>query len=279
MSSGMKETIKRAAPWRARRFARRAAADLASLPRRLCAEGPLPWRVLHDSGGGDYHQIGRALLAEIVRMTGAAPTASVLDVGCGDGRCALAFADWLAPEGRYLGFDVSRRAVAFCRRTLSARRPDFRFEHADVFNGEYNAGGRLLARDFVFPLEDEGADLVVATSVFTHLLPDDAGPYFKEIARVLRPDGVAFVTAFIVDAAAAARLAAGRSPYAMTRLAGGVWATDVDAPEAGTGYDESRFLALAAHAGLESRDIRRGYWSEGDAGWNHQDALVLRRAR
>lgn len=278
MTGDLKETFKRAAPWRARRFVRRAVADIASIPRRFGAEGPLPWRILHDSGGGDYHHVGRALFAEIIRMTGARADASVLDIGCGDGRCALAFADWLAPEGRYLGFDVSRHAIEFCRRTVGARRPDFRFAHADVVNGEYNPGGRLAGSDYVFPLEDERADLAVATSVFTHLLPDDAGPYFKEIARVLRPDGVAFVTAFIVDSAAAARLAAGASPYRMSRLGGGVWATDVSAPEAGTGYDEARILALTAQAGLAPVEIRRGYWSDGATGWNHQDAIILKRA-
>ena len=91
-------------------------------------------------------------------------------------------------------------------------------------------------------------------------------------------DGAAFLTAFLVDEAAAQRLDEGVAPYPMARLGNGLWATDVRAPEAGTGHDEGAFLALARASGLVAKEIRRGYWSAAAAGWNHQDAIVLQRA-
>jgi predicted SAM-dependent methyltransferase len=41
--------------------------------------------------------------------------------------------------------------------------------------------------------------LVTALSVWTHLNEADARFYFKEISRVLKPDGKAIVTFFLLD--------------------------------------------------------------------------------
>ena len=41
--------------------------------------------------------------------------------------------------------------------------------------------------------------LVILTSVFTHMLPDEVENYLKEIARVLKPGGLCFSTFFLIN--------------------------------------------------------------------------------
>ena len=57
----------------------------------------------------------------------------------------------------------------------------------------------MLMSDVSIPLESGTADLIIAQSVFTHLLRADVVHYMKEFARLLRPSGLAFTTLFIVN--------------------------------------------------------------------------------
>jgi SAM-dependent methyltransferase len=277
-SARLKRWIKAGTPWPVRRFLRRLFSDLASIPARLKKDAPkAPWKLAHDSGGGDHAIVSRKLTAKILKATAAPKSAAVLDVGCGDGRVAAALAGHLDEAGSYVGFDVSRAAIKFCNKSAAASRPNFRFVHADIANREYNPVGKIKPCDYRFPVEPASRDLLIATSLFTHLLPDDVTAYFREIARVLKKDGVAYVTAYLIDDAARERLAAGAAPFVLAPLGDGVWATDVRAPEAGTGYDETLFLRFVEETGLRVRELKRGTWSHGGAGWDHQDVVLLTR--
>ena len=108
-----------------------------------------------------------------VPMTG---RAVVADFGCGCGRIAR----WLAPQvlgggGRFLGFDLNPRLAAWCAANLP---------------GEY-VRNRLRP-----PLDCAAAavDVLYAYSVLTHLREATAVAWLAEIARVLRPGGLALLT-------------------------------------------------------------------------------------
>ncbi len=86
------------------------------------------------------------------------------------------------------------------RRRYRHQPASFRFTHVDLANDTYNPNGQATAASFRFPSDDATFDLVIATSVFTHLLPDEMGNYLGEIGRVLAPGGRLFSTWFVVDA-------------------------------------------------------------------------------
>ena len=105
----------------------------------------------------------------------------------------------LDSTGRYEGFDIVEEGIAWCSEHISPRYPNFNFVHADIYNARYNPDGRIQSADFVFPYEDESFDFVLATSVFTHMLPGDVEHYLMEIVRVLRPAGRTLITFLLLN--------------------------------------------------------------------------------
>ncbi len=59
------------------------------------------------------------------------------------------------------------------------------------------AKGQLSASNYPFPCEDESVDFIIATSVFTHLGPEQVQHYLSEIFRTLRKGGRCFITYFV----------------------------------------------------------------------------------
>lgn len=95
----------------------------------------------------------------------------VLEVGCGMGE-GLNFLSRIVPGARMTGLDLSPKAVARATATLS-RGDALRFVHGD-------------AEDL--PFEDGSVDVLVNIES-SHTYPD-LGRFLREVARVLRPDGV-----------------------------------------------------------------------------------------
>lgn len=105
-----------------------------------------------------------------------AAAADVLDFGCGAGRIAR----WLAPDvvatgGSFTGSDLNRRLSGWCAANLP---------------------GRYLTNALRPPLAlpDGSIDVAYAHSVLTHLTEPVANAWLAELARVLRPGGVALLT-------------------------------------------------------------------------------------
>lgn len=122
------------------------------------------------------------------------PDSTVLEIGCGCGRNARCLLRHPFVS-RYTGFDVIVQNIAWCNQFLAPlAKAQASFLHYDIFSTEYNPGGRLHGVDLVFPCKHEGADLVIANSVFTHLLEPDARHYLSEIGRVLSRRGHALLS-------------------------------------------------------------------------------------
>jgi len=122
------------------------------------------------------------------------PGSTVLDIGCGCGRSARTLLRHPFVE-RYVGFDVIAENVQWCSRFLApASHGRAQFLHYDLYSAEYNPAAKLHASDLMFPCGDAGTHLVIAASVFTHLLEPDAAHYLREIGRTLAPRGHALLS-------------------------------------------------------------------------------------
>jgi SAM-dependent methyltransferase len=133
-----------------------------------------------DWGAGRYETAAAELapVAEaVVRQAGISAGEDVVDVACGTGNAALLAA---ARGARVVGVDGAGRLLEVARQRA-------RMEALAVDLRE----GDLLD----LPVDDEAADVVL--SVFGVIFAQDPAQALREIARVLRPEGRALITAWI----------------------------------------------------------------------------------
>ena len=239
----------------------------------------VPPRRLQFVGRGDFVATGDEFLGYFLDLAGLRPGHRVLDIGCGIGRMARPLAGFLDPDrGSYDGFDVDREGIGWCRRRYARRHPNFRFVRADLFNRRYHPGGAHRASEYRFPYDDASFDLVIATSVFTHLLEDEADHYLAESARVLAPGGRLFATFFVLDDVSRERIAAGVSGLPFLDPDQHLAVISEDMPEEAVAYDAAWIeQRLSAH-GLAATMLRPGTWSGRSDGTSLQDIVVAARA-
>jgi len=243
-----------------------------------------PRRLQYVGRGEDYEATGAFWRDRLVAEHGLRPDGSVLDVGCGVGRTAVALVPHLT-TGSYEGFDIVPQFIRWCRRSITSRHPNFRFELADVRNRQYNRSGGVPADRYQFPYADERFDVAFAASVFTHMRPIEIRRYMAEARRVLKPGGVLLTSVFAVDADVAELLAQGRTAFPLDHElrddAGfGFLAVDERVPEYCVGVQESDLMGFADELGLVADGpLRHGWWSgrAGTEGGAYQDLLVLRK--
>jgi SAM-dependent methyltransferase len=124
---------------------------------------------------------------------------SLLDIGSGQGRLAIGIQRRLPDIAEYMGIDVHRPSVTWCKKHIEGRSPRLRFSFLDVANARYNERGKTIDEQFRLPFEQASYDIVFAYSVFTHMTAEDVATYCKEIARVLKPGGRLFATVYVEE--------------------------------------------------------------------------------
>ena len=149
-----------------------------------------PSKLIKGHGGELFSQLGHKWVETFKLIADLKPDDTVLDVGCGPGRMALALAPYLEEKGRYEGFDIKPKDIAWCKREIEPRWSKSKFQLVDIKNEHYNPNGTISADKFKFPYKDNTFDFVFLTSVFTHLLPADLSNYLREVSRVLKAEDV-----------------------------------------------------------------------------------------
>ncbi len=134
----------------------------------------------------------------VISKLGCGPSSFLVDIGCGQGRLPIGLVLRL-DRLRYLGLDVSRPSIEWCKQHIESRHPSYAFEHVDLVNARYNPEGRALPPDFRLPVPNEAADVVYMWGVVTNMEPAHLPVYAREIARMLRPGGRLFMTANVED--------------------------------------------------------------------------------
>lgn len=234
----------------------------------------VPPRRLRFVGDGDFATIGGEFVGHLRTFAGLTPHSRVLDAGCGVGRLAIPLLDVLSPQGSYDGFDIVPRAIRWCDREIAPRHPRFRFTLVHLTNGAYRRGRAGSAATFRFPYPDASFDVVVATSLFTHLLPDEARNYVGEIGRVLAPGGRCLVTWFVRNAEAEALLLDDRAAIPMGHAYGDCLVLDPAVPEAAIAYPQAGIDAMYARAGLADVTLHPGAWCGRSTFTSGQDIVV-----
>jgi SAM-dependent methyltransferase len=122
----------------------------------------------------------------------------VLDVGCGQGRLPIGILRVIG-ELNYLGLDIDRGSIDWCRRRIESAHPTFRFALCNVHNERYNPKGDRLDENFQFDVPSESRDVIYLFSVFSHTTEQDMRIYLREFGRILALGGVVVFTTFVED--------------------------------------------------------------------------------
>ncbi len=125
---------------------------------------------------------------------------AVFDFGCGCGRQARQMMQQKAPPRRYVGIDIQKDLIDWCRHNLTPVDKGYQFFHHDVYSPWF-APGNSLRLSQPFPVEDATFSLLIATSVFTHLTMRQTEYYLTEVARILTPEGIAYTSWLFFDRA------------------------------------------------------------------------------
>jgi ubiquinone/menaquinone biosynthesis C-methylase UbiE len=223
-----------------------------------------------------YRAVGMFLVLDLLHLGLLAdPSLDIVDVGCGCGRLATQLAPYLKEEATYQGFDTWGAGVRWASETITPRFSRFRFEQLTGAARGTREPGYVGDQAYLLPVPDASSDLVIASSLLTHLTFAAACGYLAEFRRILRPEGRAYVTFFFLDSEAE-RLNAGlklrhdeHGAYFKHR-----WFFD-------SYFREEAVTRMLDQAGLEPLLERHGHW-RGERYTRRrpigaQDLLVLRR--
>jgi ubiquinone/menaquinone biosynthesis C-methylase UbiE len=122
-------------------------------------------------------------------------------------------------------------------------------------------------------MPDGAADLVLAKSLFTHLLPDEAMRYLTETRRVLRPGRAAVITAFLFDPSGPGATEAARA-FPIQDERGGVRWRSRARPTSAVAYAKPLFMEMIRSAGMNLQWHWPGYYP-GSPRATGQDVLLI----
>jgi ubiquinone/menaquinone biosynthesis C-methylase UbiE len=252
-------------------------------PERFSYDGyEIPVDLVTLTGGGPatWDAIARMHMAAYARYAPIEPDFSVLEVGCGVGRDAIPLSHLLSPAGGYIGVDIIKPSIVWCRKNITPKFPNFRFVHFDVQSDIHNPRGAIRSADVRMPVPDVSVDRILLQSVFTHMFEPDIVSYLREFVRVLRPHGIVVASFFIVDDEARSLAVATKQCLTFEhQIAPDCWVNDPEHPEGAVSYSEAALRRMLAASGLRLiQPIHRGAWCGREGRADGQDMCILGRA-
>ena len=147
--------------------------------------------------GENFREVGMILVCDLIRFGLLAnPNASIADIGCGCGRIAMFIAPALSNSSIYHGFDTWSEGIRWATDNLTSHYPNFVFKTLSDTQKETGYRADFFHR---IDLDDNSCDLVLVTSLFTHLRYSAVVYYMKEIYRIMKKGARAYLTFFIYD--------------------------------------------------------------------------------
>jgi ubiquinone/menaquinone biosynthesis C-methylase UbiE len=229
-------------------------------------------------GNGDYLKTGEEFLKYFTDLGSLQPHHFILDIGCGIGRMSVPLTRFLGANGRYEGFDIVSSGIQWCQKNISPRFTNFRYQVADIQNKMYNPSGTFPADQYKFPFSDNHFDFAFATSVFTHMFPNQVDNYVKEIFRTLKPGGGALLTFFLLNNDSLSLMKTAKSTLSFAHPLPDCFTVDKEIPETAIGFHENFIRNLFIKSGFTSPlSIHFGSWCGRSSYLSYQDIILIKK--
>ena len=226
-------------------------------------------------GGGDFHNVGKAIKRQLINKVGLHKHSIILEIGSGYGRVAVALTDMVCPPGRYDGVEIVEKAVKWCTEEITPSFSNFRFHHADVSNPYAKRERGQSASSYQLPFDNNTYDIVYLTSVFSHMRPAEIRAYLEEIARVMKPNGKCFITYYLINGFTESQIASNKATQDFRYNFGDFLSTHKRTPEHAIGVYESMVRKFYQEVGLViDEPILYGSWSVGEKRFSYQDVIL-----
>lgn len=242
------------------------------LPEELARNHADPARPVDVSASANAAAIGKSWVKRFVSLGGLRSTDNILDVGCGPGRMAIAIGDEMKWKNKYIGFDVREEDVIWATNNINTLHPDFSFKHIDVSTSRYNTNGKILSSEVVYPCEENWADFVLATSIFSHMFTGSLFQNFVEARRCLKHQGHFLFTGFILDEHY--NVSSHRRYAFDTCLDGAAFVAVPDAPEKAVAYRKEFIVRMLSVVGFSEYKHFPGSWKSSPGAKSGQDIFV-----
>lgn len=230
-----------------------------------CKKGYPPLRIRQKVGSlNDFEGSGGEYIAYLKLLCALKMGDSMLDIGCGCGLMCLPInengplSEYLGPTGNYVGLDIDWQLIKWCKGHLSNDNTSFFW----------------LPDDEAFKLDaPHGSyDVILAKSLFTHLLPSETQDYLEELGKLLKPEGRCLATFFLMTETEPQ----GRYTFKHPGSTSAYYLERPSKPEAAVAYNETWLLSKLK--ALEfSVDVYYGSWRGNKKGLSFQDIVILRR--
>lgn len=226
-------------------------------------------------GPGDFVLIGNTFLKNFIDLCELKPTSKVLDIGCGIGRIARPLTTYLSLEGTYDGFDIVKDGISWCQKAYRAF-PNFHFIYIPLRNDLYNLSTRNEASTFTFPYPDQQFDLIILTSVFTHMQENDFENYIHEIARILKKEKYCFCSFFLITKESEEFLNKENQPFFKYKFEN-YFLHDSKVKDANIAYRYEFIREIIETSNLKIKSYHPGWWAgrKKEDCLNFQDVLII----
>lgn len=228
----------------------------------------------HVSCLGSLDGRGYEFTAYLKLLLGLRAGQSLWDIGCGCGLLELAL-EHVGWRGRLIGVDIHKPSIRWAQRTISRRVPSFQFVHTDIYNPNYWSHGKESASEWFSGFTECDFDIVVAKSLFTHMLPEELDVYLRQINVRLKPTGKALLTFFMLNSEQEELQQSNQISFVKPHPGVAYAVRYVVAPTAAVAYEESYLIEHLDKNGLKADKIYYGSWTgRGDA-LSSQDMVVV----
>lgn len=224
-----------------------------------------------------FAEIGRVNI-ELLQSYGLDETSSILDLGSGYGRLAIAlhkkFPDF---SGNYVGVDILPKHISWCQENIESKLKNYKFNHLNVVNDRYNPKGNIEANKVKIDYKPLKFNLACLFSVFTHMYEEDIKHYLSQIHKNLKEEGLCIATFFIYDDERLEKINAREEGYNMKYELNDH--TRYYSPEDklhAISFKKDFIEKMCRDCGFNVEKVVYGDWASGGSGY-YQDYVVLRK--